>query len=185
MSDVLIIIDVQKAILDGTFRPEREAEVRGCFDQMVSRLAGLRERAHRAGAPVILIRHDGSPGDRLEKGSAGWELVEALSPAGGDIVMAKESCDSFHETELSARLAQLGATRLIIGGCMSQYCVDTTVRRAISDGFDVTLIADGHCTGDSPVLRQDQIIAHHNQLLDGFDAGAHAVRVAAAADIRF
>jgi hypothetical protein len=32
-------------------------------------------------------------------------------------------------------------------------------------------------TADSGALMFDQIIAHHNSLLDGFDAGNHSVRV--------
>jgi nicotinamidase-related amidase len=61
---------------------------------------------------------------------------------------------------------------------MTQYCVDTTVRRAVSLGYDVTLVADGHMTADSGALGFEQIIEHHNALLGGFDAGPHSVTVA-------
>jgi len=60
---------------------------------------------------------------------------------------------------------------------MTQYCVGTSVRRAVSLGYDVTLAEDGHLTADSESLTFDQIIAHHKVLLDGFDAGKHSVRV--------
>jgi len=45
---------------------------------------------------------------------------------------------------------------------MTQYCVGTSVRRAVSLGYDVTLAEDGHLTADSESLTFDQIIAHHN-----------------------
>jgi len=67
---------------------------------------------------------------------------------------------------------------------MTQYCIDTTVRRAVSLGYDVVLAADGHMTADTDALLFEQIIAHHNALLDGFDAGGHAVRVCRADQIR-
>ncbi len=35
----------------------------------------------------------------------------------------------------------------------------------------MTLLGDGHMTGDKGALTYDQIIAHHNTLLNGFDAG--------------
>jgi nicotinamidase-related amidase len=35
---------------------------------------------------------------------------------------------------------------------MTQYCVDTTVRRAVSLGYEVTLVGDGHMTADSDAL---------------------------------
>lgn len=60
---------------------------------------------------------------------------------------------------------------------MTQFCVDTTVRRAVSLGYDVDLVSDGHMTADFGGLSFEQIIAHHNALLDGFDAGLHSVRI--------
>lgn len=60
---------------------------------------------------------------------------------------------------------------------MTEYCVDTTCRRATSLGYDVTLAGDAHLTRDNKVLSAASIIAHHNFLLDGFGAGEHVVRV--------
>ncbi len=99
--------------------------------------------------------------------------------------MRKASCDAFFETDLVERLAERDVTRLVIGGCMTQFCVDTTCRRAVSVGYDVSLIADGHMTADMGDLTFAQIIAHHNALLDGLDAGAHAIELRAADQIVF
>ncbi len=60
---------------------------------------------------------------------------------------------------------------------MSQFCVDTTTRRAVSLGFDVTLLEDGHATSDFGALTAEQIVHHHNQILSGFEAGSQTVRV--------
>jgi nicotinamidase-related amidase len=60
---------------------------------------------------------------------------------------------------------------------MTQYCVDTTCRRAVSLGYDVTLVADAHTTADSGTFTVEQIVDHHNALLDGFDAGKAAISV--------
>ena len=46
-------------------------------------------------------------------------------------------------------------------------------------------IGDAHTTIDNPVLKAEQIIAHHNALLDGFDAGAHSVTVKPTESILF
>jgi nicotinamidase-related amidase len=100
-------------------------------------------------------------------------------------VVHKRSCDSFFETDLADRLDERSVTHLVVGGCMTQFCVDTTVRRAVSLGYDVTLISDGHSTGDMGDLGFGQIIAHHNATLDGFDAGNHSVEVRAAGEIDF
>ncbi len=185
MSAALLIIDVQKAVLHGTFGEARRDAVMGAFDAVVARLAGLRDRARDAGIPVIVVQHDGESGGRLAPGCPGWEVVDALAPSGDDILVRKTACDAFFETGLQHHLERLGITGLTMGGCMTQYCVDTTVRRAVSLGYDVTLIADGHTTGDSGKLTQDDIVAHHNGTLDGFGAGRAQVRVVPASGIGF
>jgi len=60
-----------------------------------------------------------------------------------------------------------GIGHVLITGAQTEYCVDATVRRAASLGYDVTLAADGHTTSASRVLSRDQIVAHHNRTLPG------------------
>ncbi len=185
MTTALIIIDVQNAILDGLASPERQPVVDAALHDVVARLAVVKAQARAAGVPVILVQHDGDGNHRLRTGSDGWRLRAEIAPMPGDVVVNKTACDSFYETDLHARLEALGATHLVVGGCMTPYCIDTTVRRAVSLGYDVTLLADGHMTTDGKGLTFDRIIDHHNTVLDGFDAGAHAVRLQASAAIAF
>jgi nicotinamidase-related amidase len=182
----LVIIDVQNAILRG-LGGGRAAEMERAFEAVVARIAALQARARAASVPVILVQHDGEPRHRLAAGTEGWLIRGELAPHPGEAVVHKKSCDSFFETDLAEQLAARGihpgAGRLVIAGCMTQYCVDTTCRRAVSLGYDVVLAADGHMTADSGPLRFEQIIAHHNALLDEFDAGPHLVTVTPAAEI--
>ena len=182
----LVIIDVQNAILRG-LGGARSAEIQRAFEAVVARIAALQGRARAASVPVILVQHDGEPGHRLAAGSEGWLIRGELVPHPGEAVVHKKSCDSFFETDLAGQLAargiEPGTGRLVIAGCMTEYCVDTTCRRAVSLGYDVTLAADAHMTADSGGLTFEQIIAHHNALLDGFDAGSRIVTVTPAADI--
>jgi nicotinamidase-related amidase len=175
-NEAVVVIDVQNAILHipGMKRP---AETHAAFDELVARIATLVERARNRGIPVLFVQHDGQPGHRLERGSSGWQIRPELAPIRAELVIHKTACDSFFKTPLESELASRRINRLIVGGCMTQYCVDTSVRRAVSLGYDVTLAEDGHLTADSGSLTFDQIIAHHNALLDGFDAGEHSVRI--------
>jgi nicotinamidase-related amidase len=176
----LIIIDVQNNILLAT--DPRGAETLTALDAMVHRLAAVADRARAQGVPVIHVQHDGEPGHRLEKGSDGWRIRAELGPAVGEPVFNKSACDAFLGTGLEALLRERGIGHLIIGGCMTPYCIDTSVRSAVAHGFDVTLLADGHMTCDIGALRFEQIIAHHNRILDGFDVGPKMARVRASAD---
>ncbi len=185
MTTTLIIIDVQNAILSGLASAERQPVIDAALHAVVARLAVVKARARAAGVPVILVQHDGSGDHRLRTGSDGWRLRAEIAPLPGDIVVRKTACDSFYQTDLQARLDTPGATHLVIGGCMTPYCIDTTARRAVSLGYDVTLLEDGHMTADLNGLTFDQIIAHHNAVLGDFDAGAHCVRLQACAGIAF
>ncbi len=178
----LVVIDVQRGILEIP-NLVRKKEVDQALDETVGRIAGLIARARVASVPVIYVQHDGGPGHRLEPGTSGWPLRLEIAPQPGDPVIHKRASDAFFETTLGAELAAAGIQQLVICGCMTQYCVDTTARRAVSLGYDVVLAADGHMTADTDTLRFEQVIAHHNALLDGFDAGEHEVRVCPSAEI--
>ena len=174
MTTALVIIDVQEPILQGGASSDRQKLIDAAYDQAVARLRQLQDKARAAGTPVILVEHEGEGPIRAE-----------VAPIPGEPVVRKTACDSFFETNLASLLRERGATRLVIGGCQTQFCIDTTCRRAVSLGYDVTLIADGHMTIDMGGLTFDQIVAHHNAVLRGFNAGKHAIRLSAAADLTF
>ena len=179
----LVVIDVQRGILDDPHL-ERKEETSKALDETVARIAGLIARARAASVPVIYVQHDGGQGHRLEPNTAGWPLRPEIAPSPGEPVIHKRASDAFFQTTLEKELSARGIRRLIIAGCKTQYCIDTSVRRAISLGYDVVLVADGHMTADAGALRFGQIIAHHNAVLDGFDAGEHEVSVRPASEIQ-
>ncbi|APO73206.1 isochorismatase-like protein [Rhizobium etli 8C-3] len=185
MTTGLLLIDVQKAILKGLGSTERQPLIDKALDETVARLAEVLRKARAVNAPVFIVQHDGQASHRLAEGSDGWLLRDEIAPQDRDIVIHKRSCDSFFETGLQTCLKENGITRLVVGGCMTQFCIDTTARRAVSLGYDVTLMSDGHMTADMGDLGFQQIIAHHNAVLDEFDAGSHEIRLAEAAAINF
>ncbi len=54
--------------------------------------------------------------------------------------------DSFNETGLADILEKLGVQQLIVTGCATDFCVDTTVRAAASRNYEVVVVKDGHTT---------------------------------------
>jgi nicotinamidase-related amidase len=178
MITALLVIDLQMGIFRGE-RPVHDGEA------VVQRAVGLIARARAAGAPVIYMQHDGDAGSRLAPGSDGWRLHPALAPGEGEPVIRKRAADSFHETTLQHELQRLGVERLVVAGCRTQFCVDTTCRRATILGYHVTLVGDAHTTTDSSFLRAPQIIAHHNDLLDDFGIDEHVVVVQMSSAVEF
>jgi nicotinamidase-related amidase len=159
----LLVIDVQVCNF-GDSAPVHEGGA------LLSKISGLIERAHAAGAPVVYVQHCGPEGAIDEPGTLGWEIHPALAPIEGEVVIQKRHPDAFQETNLQRELESRGIERLIITGIQTEYCVDTTCRRAYSLGYDVTLVEDAQSTWDTEHLTAPQIIAHHNAVLGGWFA---------------
>ena len=83
------------------------------------------------------------------------------------MIFEKSRPNAFARTDLADQLQALGVEGVVITGMKTQYCVDSTCRAARDLGFDTVLIADGHTCSDTPALKAEQIIAHHNANLAG------------------
>ncbi|QII38295.1 cysteine hydrolase [Rouxiella badensis] len=172
---VLLLIDVQQNVLHGVGAPERFVAIEGAFEKTIQRLADVKIKARAAGIPVIIIQHAGGEGHRVESGTEGWKIHHMLKPDEIDLVISKTTSDSFYETDLLATLEEMEVTHLIVGGFLTQYCVDLSVRRALALGFDVTLISDGHSTCDESGLSYEQIVSHHNNILTVLKLNGHGI----------
>ena len=173
----LLVIDTQVGLVE-LMSPEVRA-------QALPRMSELLAQARASGIPVIHVQHDGGKGHPLETGTAGWKIHEAVKPVDGEPVVRKRESDSFFETTLQQELANKKIRHLVVAGAMTEFCVDTTCRRATSLGFDVTLVGDAHLTRDTDILSAAQIIAHHNSVLNEFGAGEHMITVKPTAQIIF
>jgi nicotinamidase-related amidase len=172
----LLVIDVQTALCTGPWAAHRVAAVL----EQINIASG---RARAAGAPVVLVQHEDA--GLLQHGSPGWALDERLSVADTDIRLRKTATDSFHNTELHARLQALGVTDLVICGLQSDFCVDTTTRRGLALGYPIQLLEDGHSTVGNGVLEAAQISAHHQITLCNIESFGVRARPVRAADAQF
>jgi nicotinamidase-related amidase len=159
MKTALLVIDAQSVFFDGGAMPP----VFGA-EAVLVRLTGLIARARAAGVPVIFVQHCEDEG-LFARTAPGWGLHPALAVQLGEPVVEKTRPDSFFESGLALILDDLEVSHLVIGGCQSEMCVDTTCRAAASLGYRVTLAGDAHATWDGPALSAAEIIAHHNHVL--------------------
>lgn len=173
MNTALIVIDVQNGMFSNDQQPHDGAGMLGRIDNLVG-------KARAASVPIIFVQHDGGPDHPLEKPNDGWAIHTGTGYRDGDTVVEKRHCDGFQDTDLAERLSQSGVSNLVIAGMMTEYCVDTTTRRAFSLGYNVTLVSDGHSTFGTPVITAAQIVEHHNNVLGGGFA-----KLKPAADIQF
>ena len=94
------------------------------------------------GAPPLRIGDRGPMGHILVAGEPGTEIVEALAPRSGEIVIDKPGKGAFHATGLSDLFASRGIGQLIVAGVTPEVCVQTTMREANDRGFECLLAED-------------------------------------------
>ncbi len=177
MRTALLVIDVQRGLFDEEPRPFEPLAV-------VERINGLAARARRAGVPVVFVQHERAAG-ALQRGSESWQLARGLETAAGDHFVGKTTPDSFLRTNLEELLRTLAVERLVLCGYASEFCVDTTTRRAAALGFPVILAADAHTTHDKPHATARAIRMHENATLPDIVSFGPEIRALPSADIEF
>ncbi len=177
MSAALLVIDVQQGLCEGEGRAWESART-------IERINAVARRARAAGVPVVFIQHESGPG-YLEHGTPAWQLADGLAAEAGDLFVRKTTPDAFHKTGLHELLQQHGVDTLAVCGMHTEFCVDTTTRRALALGYPVTLVADGHTSAGNAALSPQQVIAHHNLTLANISSFGPRVQPVPSAELRF
>jgi nicotinamidase-related amidase len=176
MKQALIVVDMQR----GSFT---EAKPRHDADGLVARLNKLARRVRETGGLIIFVQHEGPPGDAHHPSLPGFDLLPNLHLEPADIRVSKRSCDAFLGTRLEEELAAASVGELIVTGCATDFCVDTTVRAALARGYKTIAPCDGHTTADRPHLVAVKIIEHHNAIWADFISPAGPATVCSCEEI--
>jgi nicotinamidase-related amidase len=100
-----------------------------------SRVAGLN------GAPLPGVVQEDSP------------IIPELAPLPNEIVFTKNGSTAFGMTRIDLVLQTLGIETVLVGGVVTNQCVEATVRGAFDHGFGVVLVDDA-CATYSDELRR-------------------------------
>lgn len=173
----ILVIDVQQGLCEG---PDAAYDSAGTIERINRVLA----RGRLAGVPVLWVQHESSTG-YLEYLSSAWQLARGLDVHAGDLRVRKTTPDAFLRTDLQALLEARGVRRLVVCGMHTEFCVDTTTRKALALGYPVTLVSDGHTSAGNAALHARDVIAHHNATLTNISSFGPRVQAVAAAAISF
>jgi len=152
--DVLLVIDMQEAALRGGALHE--------ISRVTSEINALATSVRADGGAVVFVQHDGASGTPFEPGIPTWKISQTLDLRSDDLCVRKSLNDAFAGTDLAETLRRLETTRLLVAGQATDFCVDTTVRSAVSRRFPVVVASDCHTLRDRPHLSAAQVIQHHN-----------------------
>lgn len=152
--DALIVVDMQVGLLNGG--PKHD------LHGVIERINRLAARVREQSGLVIFIQHCSGTEDDFVPGTPGWALLPELHRTPADLVIRKTLNDPFAGTDLAARLKEIAPDRILITGWATDFCVDATVRSAVSNHHDVVVVTDAHTLNDRPHLDAASVIRHHN-----------------------
>ncbi len=98
-------------------------------------------------------------GNAFVKGSWGAQIVEQLAPAEGDIVIeGKRGLDTFASTNLDFILRSKGISTLVLGGFLTNCCVESTMRSGYENGYQVVTLND--CVAATSIEEHDNALKY-------------------------
>jgi nicotinamidase-related amidase len=151
----LLIIDMQK----GSFTPETP---RYETDSVVTKINSLAAMFRRNSWLVAFVQHNGSASGEFIPNTQDWELLDELLVTEQDMMVEKFANDVFYNTSFHAKLKELNINELVITGCATDFCVESTIQSALVKDFDVLVVEDGHTTATRPFMEAGQVINHYN-----------------------
>jgi nicotinamidase-related amidase len=194
----LLLIDMQHDFVDaGGLFASLGIDV-SMYHGSVPKLAGLLDEARRASVLVIHVqntalpnrmsdspaqirfnlrmheghRPDGAPLRYSVPGTPGHEFVRELTPHEGEIVVRKYRSSAFWGTNLELLLRSNSIKTVVVGGCTTEGCVESTARDAMFNDLYVVIAADCVASDDHEQHDASMLLMRHR-----FD-------MATAADIR-
>jgi ureidoacrylate peracid hydrolase len=105
---------------------------------------------------------NGSKSRILIRDTWNTDIVPQLKPQQGDIVLYKTRYSGFYNTDLDSVLQQLNIQNLIVTGCTTTICVESTIRDAMFRDYSAVVLED--CTAE-PVGYDLQRSNHEASLL--------------------
>lgn len=112
---------------------------------------GFRTRSARDGKRQLLNRPE-TPLTEFD-----FEIVEALSPLPGEIVLDKTSVSAFNSTAIDQILRNMRRDRLWLTGVVTEGCVELTARDGADRGYHVTLVTDA-CASSRRGAHDDAVL---------------------------
>lgn len=139
----LVIIDMQNEYLSGPIAvPDAKAAIESARE--------LLDKARAAGSRIVHVAHKGRAGSLFDRDGERGQIVSALTPRAGEVVVEKGLPNAFAGTDLDSILKEAGSKELTVVGFMTHMCVSSTARAALDLGYRVTIDADSCGTRDLP-----------------------------------
>lgn len=153
----LLVVDLQQALCDAA-----PAE---SMKQVTAQIVELVGWAETHSWPLVFVQHWTEPGTILDRGSAGWQLDQAVRGHSPAFHLEKSVLSCFEDGQLQAWLDAHDIRRLCVTGMQTEHCISAACEGAAARGYEVLLPVDAHMTIDGPEKLAAQIVAEANERL--------------------
>ena len=168
----LVVVDVQNDFCAPGGAFDRLGIDMSMYPALLARLERLTGAARVAGVLVVYVQmttlesgrsespaqirfnmrlhasHTGEPLRYALDGSPGHEILPELAPAPGDLVIKKYRSSGFWGTNLDLVLRSNGIRSLVVTGCTTEGCVESTARDALFNDYYVVIPEDAVASDD-------------------------------------
>ena len=149
----LVVVDLANDFVypGGTIADAGGTAYQARAQAIIPTLRRLLATARRAGVTVAYATDAHQAGDdelrkwppHAMKGTPQAEIVPALKPEPGDLVIEKRTYSPFVSTDLHEQLRRRGIRRLYVTGLHTDCCARHTSGDAFQRGYDLVWISDG------------------------------------------
>jgi nicotinamidase-related amidase len=182
----LVVVDMQRDFCQTGGAFDRLGVDISMYPPVIPRIARLLQAARGAGVQVIYIQMTVLPGRKSESpaqirfnlrmhlaqtagealgyttdGSPGQEILPELAPADGDLVVKKYRSSAFWGTNLDLLLRSNGIKSLIVTGCTTEGCVESTARDALFNDYYVVVVEDCVASDDAAQHEASLLLMRH------------------------
>ncbi len=97
-------------------------------------------------------------GHMPRNGDPGYEILDAVKPCDGELMLDKNTSSAFHSTPIDLFLRNMEIDTLVLAGVAADMCVLTTALDATDRGFHVIIASDACATFDAGSAEATQIL---------------------------
>ena len=169
----LLIVDMQKDFCTPGFGAARAGRDLGPANRAIPEIGRLLAAARAAGATVAHVGFSTLPDQGSDSdtwlwkrrgatvsspelciaGTEGTEFVDALAPAGGELIIHKHRYSAFTATDLDLLLRARDVRTIVVTGVSTNVCVETTFRAGFELGYAVAVPPES-CASWSETLHE-------------------------------
>ena len=149
LANILRLLDCFRSSRNRVFFTRHGAQLPDGSD-MILRRKGREDSAHQS--------TDDASWHMPVLGSPGCEILEALAPEKGEMILDKNTSSAFHSTPIDLYLRNMGIETIVLTGLAADMCVNVTALDAADRGFHVIVASDATATIDPGSAEAVQIL---------------------------